>query len=102
MAIARATTILRPHAGTTSPRSAGRAAQGGPRENAIVQTSGHIRRCTFRRVTALPHGKRQLPVYEIDCLHPTYDEAVRLGDLSAAYSACGSCTLPGIFRPDED
>lgn len=103
MALARATAILRPHASAPSARLAERGpATGAPSESTIVQPGSHIRRCTFRRVTALPHGRRELPVYDVDCMHPTYDAAVRLGDLSAAYSACGSCTLPGIFRPDED
>jgi hypothetical protein len=102
MAIARATAIFRTPAATAQPQPAERAAQGGPSQGTIVQPASHIRRCTFRRVTALPHGRRELPIYDVDCMHPTYDAAVRLGDLPAAYAACGSCTLPGIFRPDED
>ena len=62
----------------------------------------NIRRCTYRRVTALAAGRRELPMYEVDCLHPVYDAAVPLGDLTGAYAACAACTLPGTFRPDED
>ncbi len=102
MALARATAIFRPSPAAATPRPAERASQGGPTENTVVQPASHIRRCTFRRVTALPHARRELPMYDVDCMHPTYESAVRLGDLPAAYSACAACALPGIFRPDED
>ena len=67
-----------------------------------VQAAAHIRRCTFRRVTAQPHGRRELAMYDVDCLHPIYEAALPLGNLDAAYDACAACALPGIFRPDED
>jgi hypothetical protein len=53
-------------------------------------------------VTALAARRRELPMYEVDCLHPVYDAALRLGDLTDAYTACAACTLPGRFRPDEE
>lgn len=65
-------------------------------------TASPIRRCTFRRVTALGARRRELPMYAVDCLHPTYDAAVPLGNLASAHSACAACTLPGRFRPDEE
>lgn len=101
MAITRTVAVNRPRAASASatPR-AGRST--GPAENTLVTPASHIRRCTFRRVSALPHGKRELPMYDVECLHPTYDAAVPLGNLDAAYDACAACTLPGIFRPDED
>jgi hypothetical protein len=62
----------------------------------------HIRRCNWRRVTALPKGRRELQMYDVECMHPGYDAAMPLGDLVAAHTACAGCTLPGVFRPDED
>ncbi|HEY7600004.1 MAG TPA: hypothetical protein VH741_08755, partial [Candidatus Limnocylindrales bacterium] len=84
----------------TTPPSAARQA---PSEASLVKPATHIRRCTYRKVTALATGRRELPVYAVDCLHPVYEErALPLGDLTDAYAACAACTLPGIFRADED
>ncbi|CAN5713970.1 hypothetical protein BH23CHL7_BH23CHL7_22000 [soil metagenome] len=66
-----------------------------------VQTA-HLRRCTWRRVTALPKVRRELQMYDVECLHPTYDAAVPLGRLEAARDTCAACILPGVFRADED
>lgn len=103
MALARATSVIRPRLGST-PARAGRerADRGGPLDHTLITPASHIRRCTFRRVTAVPRGRRELPMYDVECLHPSYDAAAPLGDLNAAYAACAACTLPGIFRPDED
>ena len=103
MALVRAAATIRPRLGSTpatAERERGR--EDGPAGSTLVTPASHIRRCTFRRVTALPHGRRELPMYDVACLHPTYDTAVPLGNLDAAYAACAACTLPGIFRPDED
>jgi hypothetical protein len=102
MAIARAATVVRPQAGTATRRHERGPAAGAPTEHAVVEPAAHIRRCTFRRVTARPHGRRELPLYDVECLHPSYATALPLGDLVEAHAACGDCALPGIFRPDED
>ena len=102
MALAR-TDVIRPLAAGTSPRLDEHGPRvAAPNDRTLVQAAAHIRRCTFRRVTARPHGRRELPMYDVDCLHPSYDAAVSLGDLGAAHDACAACALPGIFRPDED
>ncbi|HWH37993.1 MAG TPA: hypothetical protein VNT28_09465 [Candidatus Limnocylindrales bacterium] len=68
----------------------------------IVVPANHIRRCTWRRVTALPRSRRELQMYDVDCLHPGLDAVVPLGNLDSARQSCADCTLPGVFRPDED
>jgi hypothetical protein len=60
-----------------------------------------VRRCTFRRVTAVSRG-RGLPVYDVACLYPKRESPIPIGDLGTARSICESCTANGIFRPDED
>ena len=104
MAVARSVAaIVAPRLGIRGPAGAlDTAARQSPDEGSLVVPATHIRRCTYRRVTALAHGRRELPMYEVDCLHPVYDAAVPLGDLRDAHAACAACTLPGIFRPDED
>jgi hypothetical protein len=103
MALARSVVAtLKPRSGRKAAAPDGVAAQPAPAEESLVVAATHIRRCTFRRVTALAARRRELPMYEVDCLHPVYDAAVRLGDLPDAYAACAACTLPGIFRPDAD
>lgn len=64
-------------------------------------TASPIRRCTFRRVTAVPRS-RSSPVYDVACMYPKRESPIPLGDLASARSICDSCTAPGIFRPDED
>lgn len=61
----------------------------------------HIRRCTFRRVTAVER-ERALPVYDVACLFPDRETPLPLGDLQTARSACENCTADGLFRPDSD
>ena len=72
-----------------------------PTEVQVGVTPTHLRRCTFRRVTAV-HKKRTLPVYDVACLFPDRQTPLPLGDLATARSACESCTAQGIFRPDSD
>jgi hypothetical protein len=60
-----------------------------------------LRRCTFRRVTAVARG-RGLPVYDVACMYPKRESPVPLGDLESARPVCDGCTARGIFRPDED
>jgi predicted acylesterase/phospholipase RssA len=70
-------------------------------QSVAAQTS-HIRRCNFRRVTALPVARHQLQMYDVDCTHPSYESPQAIGRLQVARETCASCTLPGVFRPDED
>lgn len=102
MALARTTVAGTRATSPSRPAPAGRA-DGPPADGVLVAQASHIRRCTFRRVTALPRRGRELPTYDVACLHPTYEAVAQpLGDLGDAYAACAACTLPGIFRPDED
>jgi len=59
-----------------------------------------IRRCTFRRVTAVER-RREL-TYDVDCLFPERALPMPLGDLDSATPICNACTAAGIFRADED
>jgi len=59
-----------------------------------------IRRCTFRRVTAVD-GRRER-TYQVDCLFPDRGLPIPLGDLESALPICNSCTAAGVFRADED
>jgi hypothetical protein len=104
--------LARSVAGKVTPRLAARigarpadgsdAAPDRHEQGSLISPASHIRRCVYRRVTAVAGRRRELPTYEVDCLHPVYDAPVRLGDLPAAYDACAACTLPGRFRPDEE
>jgi len=70
----------------------------------VVTPVGRMRRCTFRRidgVTALPGRPSTTTSYEVMCLYAA-DQAMALGDLADARSACEACSATGIFRPDED
>jgi hypothetical protein len=71
---------------------------------APVRSDGvRLRRCTFRRVTAVePERGRALPIYEVACLYPDREQALPLGDLDSARAICDACAATGIFRPDED
>jgi hypothetical protein len=59
-----------------------------------------IRRCTFRRVTAVE--RRQAGTYDVDCLFPDRALPMPLGDMESAVLICNDCTASGIFRADED
>ena len=61
-----------------------------------------LRRCTFRKVTTMSAGPRQLPMYDVACTFPDRRRAVPLGDIESARPICDSCTYQGIFRPDSD
>jgi hypothetical protein len=58
-----------------------------------------IRRCTFRRVTAV--DRRRERTYDADCLFPDRALPMPLGDLEHAMSICNACTASGVFRADE-
>jgi hypothetical protein len=59
-----------------------------------------IRRCTFRRLTALEtsFGRN----YDVECRHPAGGSAAPLGDMESATPICNACVAPGRFRDDED
>jgi hypothetical protein len=59
-----------------------------------------IRRCTFRRVTAV--DRRRERTYDVDCLFPDRALPMPLGDLDSATPICNACSAKGIFRADED
>lgn len=61
-----------------------------------------IRRCTFRRVSAVKSGRGGALVYEVACLFPDRERPVPLGDLDSARATCNSCVAQGTFRPDSD
>jgi hypothetical protein len=60
----------------------------------------HLRRCTFRRLSAIRRGVSRL--YAVDCLYPDRSVPVPLGDLQAAQPICDACVAAHVFRPDED
>ncbi len=62
--------------------------------------SGHIRRCTFRRVTIVRRGGATL--YAVDCLYPGRQVPIPLGDLAVARAVCDACVAAKVFRPDEE
>jgi len=72
-----------------------------PSEVQVGVAPTHIRRCTFRRVTAVER-RRALPLYDVACLYPDRQTPLPLGDLETARPVCESCTVQGIFRPDSD
>lgn len=59
-----------------------------------------IRRCTFRRLSAVASGP--FSIYEVECLYPDRRAAIPVGDLEIATPICNACTAPRIFRADED
>ena len=76
-----------------------------PGPTQALDVASQMRRCSFRRVSAvqLTTGRRRvLPVYDVECLYPDRVTPVPLGDLASARSICDGCHAPGIFRPDED
>jgi hypothetical protein len=60
----------------------------------------HLRRCTFRRISAVRRGSN--PVYDVECLYPDRLIPLPLGDLLSARPVCEACMAEHIFRPDED
>ena len=75
---------------------------GGGTRTAHATTGAPLRRCTFRRVSAVSAGARELPTYQVACTFPDRKRAVPLGDIEAARPVCGACTYQGIFRADAD
>jgi hypothetical protein len=72
----------------------------GNEPNAYALAAKRIRRCTYRRMSAVPvPGDR---VFEVACLYPDRRQAIPLGDLDTATPICNACTAAHIFRPDED
>lgn len=59
-----------------------------------------IKRCTFRRVTAVD-GRRER-MYDVECLFPDRALSMPLGDMESSMPICNGCTASGIFRADED
>ena len=59
-----------------------------------------IKRCTFRRVTAVERRREQ--TYDVECLFPDRSLSMPLGDMESAMPICNACTAWGIFRADED
>lgn len=67
-----------------------------------VETDGHLRRCTFRRLDPVrPGGRGPALYYLATCLYGGPGAAQALGDLAAAQRVCAACRAPGVFRPDE-
>jgi len=60
-----------------------------------------LRRCTFRRVTAIQTGRKGV-VYDVACLFPDRQRPFPIGDLESARAVCGSCVAEGTFRADSD
>jgi len=61
-----------------------------------------MRRCTFRRVTAVQANRSAKPIYDVACMFPDRTRPLPLGDLESAQPICNSCVALGTFRPDED
>ena len=71
-----------------------------PEPNPYGLATPRIKRCTFRRLTAVHvAGDR---VYDVACLYPDRRRAIPLGDLESAMPICNACMADHIFRPDED
>jgi len=60
----------------------------------------HLRRCWFRRLTRVEAGSVSL--YDVECMYPSRQVSVPLGDLETARPVCNACQAAGIFRPDEE
>ena len=90
-----------------APDEPGAAGAGAARGNAspadgdrVAFNGVRIRRCTFRRLTAV--DVRGELVYDVECLYPERTLAIPLGDLEIATPVCNDCGAAHIFRPDED
>jgi len=75
---------------------------GAPRQLPAAPEGPVLRRCTFRRVTAVGAGGRELPAYQVACMFPDRKKPIPLGDIESARPICGACTYQGIFRADSD
>ncbi len=67
-----------------------------------VVGSAPLRRCTFRRVTAVQATAVKPAGYEVACMFPDRKRPVPLGDIERARPICAACTYQGIFRADSD
>jgi hypothetical protein len=67
-----------------------------------VVSSEPLRRCTFRRISAVPATADEPARYEVACMFPDRKRAVPLGDVERARPICAVCTYQGIFRADSD
>lgn len=65
-------------------------------------SSEPLRRCTFRRITAVSGTATEDPRYEVACMFPDRKKPVPLGDVERARPICAGCTYQGIFRADSD
>ena len=68
----------------------------------MAMPEGPIRRCTFRRVSAVQSRRSGTPVYDVACMFPDRTRPLPLGDLESARPICNSCVAQGTFRPDSD
>ena len=68
------------------------------RPNALAAV--RIRRCRFRRLTALE--TRAGRTYDVECCQPGDGSSMPLGDMETATPICNGCVAPGTFRDDED
>lgn len=64
------------------------------------ENASHLRRCTFRRLIRVDAGPPAL--YDVECLYPTRQVSIPLGDLETARPICNACVATGVFRPDEE
>lgn len=71
-----------------------------PEPEAYRLAAARIRRCTYRRLIAVPPGPSCR--YEVECLFPDRVLPMPLGDLPAATPICNGCTAAHIFRADEE
>jgi hypothetical protein len=67
-----------------------------------VVSSDPLRRCTFRRITAVAGSANEPGRYEVACMFPDRKKPVPLGDVDKARPICAACTYQGIFRADSD
>lgn len=71
------------------------------RQLPMAMPEAPLRRCTFRRVSAVQTG-RAGAVYDVACMYPDRTRPMPLGDLDSARPICESCVALGTFRPDSD
>jgi len=67
-----------------------------------VVSSEPLRRCTFRRVTAVHASAARPAGYDVACMFPDRKRPVPLGEIEKARPICAACTYQGIFRADSD
>jgi len=72
-----------------------------PEPVTLAVVARRLRRCTYRRLERCGDDGAE-PDYEVTCLYPQRRLPVLVGDLESAFDVCTRCTLPGVFRPDED